>query len=105
MNSFVVDTINSHILCLSKHYMEEQGLLDLTLTGYSLGSSYCCQNLQKGGVWIFVRIRGLTNLILCFTMQNTIWKFVVELETKSSHLSRVALCRGPSASFNQFMKR
>jgi hypothetical protein len=39
----------------NEHHMEEQDLLNLTLTGYSLGSSYCHQNLQKGGMCIFVR--------------------------------------------------
>jgi hypothetical protein len=34
--------------------MEGQDLLHLTLPGYILESSFCCQNLQKGGVCIFV---------------------------------------------------
>jgi hypothetical protein len=57
MNSFVVYGINPHILYLSKHHMEEEeeDVLNLTSSGYSLGSSYCHQNLQKGGVCIFVR--------------------------------------------------
>jgi hypothetical protein len=55
INSFVVDSINPYILCLSEHHMEEQDLLNLTVMGYSLGSSYCRWNLQKGGVCIFVR--------------------------------------------------
>jgi hypothetical protein len=41
MTSFVVDSINSHILCLNEHHMEEQDLLNLTLMSYYLGSSYC----------------------------------------------------------------
>jgi len=35
--------------------MEEQDLLNLTVTGYSLDSKYCCQNVQKGGLCIFIR--------------------------------------------------
>jgi len=34
--------------------MEEEDLLHLTLQSYILGSSFCCQNLQKDGVCIFV---------------------------------------------------
>jgi hypothetical protein len=33
INSFVLDSINSHILCLSEHYVEEQDVLNLTLSG------------------------------------------------------------------------
>jgi len=39
MNSFALDSINPHILSLSEHHVEEQDLLNLTLTDYSLGSS------------------------------------------------------------------
>jgi hypothetical protein len=35
--------------------MEEKDLMNLTVTGYSIGSSYCCRNLQRGRVCIFVR--------------------------------------------------
>jgi hypothetical protein len=47
-------SINPHILCISKDHMEEQDLLNFTVTGSSLGSSYCHQN-KKGGACIFVR--------------------------------------------------
>jgi len=77
MTSFVLRSINSHILCLSEHHMEEQDLLNLTLTGYSLGSSYCHQNLQKGGVCIFVREdQSFNKSIPCFTVHSILWKFV-----------------------------
>jgi len=42
-------------LCLNKPHMEEQDLLNLTLSGCFLGSSYCCQKLQKGDMHIFFR--------------------------------------------------
>jgi hypothetical protein len=44
-HSFEIDGINPHILCLSEHHMVGQDLLHLTLDGYSLGSSFCKQNL------------------------------------------------------------
>jgi hypothetical protein len=34
--------------------MVEKDLLHLTLHGYLSGSSFCRQNLQRGGVYIFV---------------------------------------------------
>jgi hypothetical protein len=34
INSFVLDSINPHILCLTEHHVEEQNLLNLTLSGF-----------------------------------------------------------------------
>jgi hypothetical protein len=55
IHSFEIDGINPRILCLSEHHMVEQDLLHLTLDGYLLGSSFLRQNLQRGGVCIFVK--------------------------------------------------
>jgi len=55
INSLETDNINPYVLYNSKHHMEEQDLLHLTLSGYILGSSFCRQNPQKGCVYIFVR--------------------------------------------------
>jgi hypothetical protein len=88
MNSSVVDSINPHILCLSKHHMEEKDLMNLTVTGYSLSSSYCCQNLQRGRVCIFVREHESFNKtdtsLNC--EEQTFEVCAIELETKSSNL-------------------
>jgi hypothetical protein len=54
IHSFEIDNINPHILCFSEHHVEEQDLLHLTLPGYLLGSGFCCKDLQKGGLCIFV---------------------------------------------------
>jgi hypothetical protein len=54
MNLFEMYGINLHILCLSEHHMEGQDVLNLTLAGYSLGSSFCLQNLQKRCMYVFV---------------------------------------------------
>jgi hypothetical protein len=55
-NSFVVNHINPHILRVSNHHMGEENLFNITLVGYSIGSSYYYhQNLKKGGLCIFVR--------------------------------------------------
>jgi len=67
--------------------MEEQDLLNLTLSGYSLGSSYCCWNLQKGGVCIFVRedqsFNKIDTLLPC--AEQTLEVCAIELET--NHLT------------------
>jgi len=80
--------------------MEEQDLLNLTLTGYSLGSSYCCQNLQKGRVCTFVtedQSFNKTNTLL-HCAEQTSEVCAVEYETKSCNLSILALYRSPSAN-------
>jgi hypothetical protein len=48
-----MNDINPNVLCFSEHH-EELGLLQLTLPGYILESSFCHQNLQKRSVCIFV---------------------------------------------------
>ena len=53
INSLETDNINPHVLCFSKYHMEEQDVLHLSLSGYVLG--FCRQNLQNGGVCIFVQ--------------------------------------------------
>jgi len=104
MNSFVVDSINSHILCLNEHHMEEQDLLNLTLMSYYLGSSYCHWNLQKGGVCIFVReYRSFNKVGISLHFTNQTLECATELETKSSNLIW-ALYRVPFSNFNQFIK-
>jgi len=47
INSFETGIINPHVLHFSNRNMEEQDPLHLTLPGYILGSSFCCQSLQK----------------------------------------------------------
>jgi exonuclease III len=107
MKSFVVNSLNPHISCLREYHTEEQDLLNLTLTGYSLGSTYCNQNLQKQGVYIFIRDDESFNKIVTslHCTKQTLEVCAVELETKSSNLRILALYRTPSANFNQFTER
>jgi len=103
----MLDNINPHILCSSKHHMEEQDLMNLTLMGYSLDSSYYCQNQQKGGVCVFFKEDQHFNKIDTSLQyaEHTLEVCAVELDTKSSNLSILALYRAPSANFNQFIER
>jgi len=75
--------------------MEEQDLPNLTLTGHSLGSSYCCWNLQKGEVCISVREDQSFNKIdtLLHCAEQILEVCATELETKSSNLRILALYR------------
>jgi hypothetical protein len=63
LHSFEIHNINPHILCLSAHYMVEQGLLHLMMDGYSLCSSFCQKGLQRGGMCIFVNTNQHFNKI------------------------------------------
>jgi hypothetical protein len=87
--------------------MEEQDLLNLTLAGYSLGSSYCHQNLQKREVCIFIREDQSFNKTdtSLHSAEQSLEVCAIELETKSSNLRMLALYRAHSANFNQFIER
>jgi exonuclease III len=107
INSFEIDNINPHILCFTKHHMEEQDLLHLTLPGYILGSSFCHRNLQRGGVCIFVRKGLYFNKIGSShnSRENDLEICAVEIETKATKLFIFRLYIAPTGDFNQFIKR
>jgi hypothetical protein len=88
MNPFVLDSINLHLLCLSEHHVDEQGLLSLILSGHSLGPSYCRRNLQEGGVCIYVsEDRSFKKkLTSCLTVQSRLKNFV-HLNFNLNHLT------------------
>jgi exonuclease III len=87
--------------------MEKLYLLNLSLSGYSLGSSYCCQNLQKGGVCTFVRedqsFKKTDTSLHC--AEQNLEVCATEHETKSSNLRILALYTAPSTDFNRFIER
>jgi len=70
--------------------MEEQNLLHVTLSGYILGSSFCCQILQKGGararVFLFAKTCVLAKLIFQITVKKMIFKFL-PLNQRLYHLN------------------
>jgi len=86
--------------------MEEQDLLNFTLMGYSLCSSYCNQNLQKGGVCISVKEDQSFNKIdtSLHCAEQTLEVCAAELQTKSPNLSILALYRAPNANFKPTYK-
>jgi hypothetical protein len=73
--------------------MEEQNSLHLTLDGYLLGSSFCRQNLQRGGVYIFIEKDKCFNKTdishHCKEMDLEIC--AIQLETKTSNLIILSL--------------
>jgi len=85
--------------------MEEQDLLHFTLPGYILGSSFCHQNLQQGGVCIFVRRDPYFSKIniLCNCEEKYLEICAVELGTKSE-LHTLSLYSVSIRDFNQFIK-
>ena len=92
LSYFEIDGISPHILCLSEHHMDEQDLLHLALPGYVLGSCFCRQNLEKGGVCIFIcknlRFSKINTLHNC--KEKDLEMCAIELETKASKL--IILC-------------
>jgi hypothetical protein len=88
IHSFERDGINSHVLCLSKHHMVEQDLLNLTLDSNLLGSSFCRQNLQRGGVCIFIKKDKCFNKtdISHHCKEQNLEICAVQLETKACNL-------------------
>jgi hypothetical protein len=81
--------------------------MKLTVTGYSLSSIYCCQNLQKGGVCISVREDQSLNKIYIslHCTEQTLEVCAIGFETKSSTLKILAMYRALSANFNQCIQR
>jgi hypothetical protein len=79
----------------------------LTLPGYILGSSLCCQNPWKGGVCVFVRkdlyFSAINISHNCRDKDLEIC--AIELEAKSSKLIIFSLYRVPTGYFNQFVKK
>jgi hypothetical protein len=98
IHAFEIDNLNPHVLCFSEHHEEEQDLLHLTLQGYTLGSSFCRKDLQKGGVCIFVRKDLNANKIGIshYCTEKDLEICAVELETEASKLIILSLYRAPT---------
>jgi hypothetical protein len=97
IHSFEIDGINPHMLCLSKHHMVEQDLLHLTLNDYLLDSSFYRQNLQRGGVCVFVKKDQCLNKsdISHHCKEQGVEICSIQLETKTSNFIILSLYRGP----------
>jgi hypothetical protein len=86
--------------------MVEQDLLHLTLDGYSLGYSFCRQNLQRGGVCIFVKKEQCFNKIDIshHCKEQNLEICAVQLETKTTNFIILSLYGAPSGDFHQFLR-
>ena len=86
--------------------MEKQDQLHLTSLGYVLGSTFCNQNLWKGGVCIFV-CKDFYFSKICIShncREEALETCANELETKLSKLIILSLYRVPTGDFNKFIK-
>ena len=103
---FERENINPHKLCVSEHQMEEHELLHLTLSGYTLRSSFSHKHLQRGGFCIFVRKDLNINKIdishICREKDTEIC--AVELETKEFQLIILSVYIAPTGEFNLSLK-
>jgi len=75
------DNINLHVLCFIKQHMAFQDLLNLTLPGYTMGSSFCCVCFFCKDIH-FSKINISNNC-----KEKDLEILVIELETKSSELA------------------
>jgi hypothetical protein len=103
---FEIDDVNLHVMCESEHHMVELDLLHLTLDGYLLGSSFCRQILQRGGVCIFVKRVHCSNKIDIshHCKEQDLEICAVQLQTKTCNLNIPSLYRSSSGDFNRFLR-
>jgi len=87
--------------------MEEHELLQLTLSGYTLGSCFTCEHLQGGGVCIFDRKDpNINKTDITHTFREKDLEIcAVELETEASKVIVLSVYRAPTGDFNQFLKK
>jgi hypothetical protein len=82
--------------------MEEQELQCFTLTGYTLGSTFCRKHLKGGDMCIFVHEDMNVNKInIAHKCRETDLEIcAVEIETEASKLIVLSLYRAPTGDFN-----
>jgi exonuclease III len=87
--------------------MKAPEILQVNLENYTLGASYCRQNMAKGGVSIFVKKNIKFNQINVMNHCNEqdIECCVVQLESKFSNISVIAVYRAPSGDFELFLNK
>jgi hypothetical protein len=49
---FEEECFSPHLVCISEHHMVEQELLNFSMPGYKLASSYCQNNLDLGKLYL-----------------------------------------------------
>jgi hypothetical protein len=81
--------------------MEEHELLHLTLPGYTLGSSFSPEHLQRGGVCIFVlKDLNFNKTDIAHTCrENDLEICAVELEIEASKLIVLSIYIAPTGDF------
>jgi hypothetical protein len=102
-----MDGINLHIMCICQHHTVEDHLLHLNLPGFLVGSSFCQENLQRGGVCIFIgKDKCFKKLHILYCCKEQVLEIsAVQVETKTSDIINLSLYRAPSGDFSQFIKR
>jgi hypothetical protein len=98
INSLETDSINPHVLYNSKHHMEEQDLLRLTLSGYILGQVSAVK-IYRRAVCIFLFVETIISAKLIFHC-------ALKKEFENPYrLNRVLMklsLGAPTGEFNQF---
>jgi DNA-binding transcriptional MocR family regulator len=75
--------------------------------GYQLGSSFCQERLQRGGVYIFVKKDQHFNKIDIFhhCKEQDLEICAIQLGTKTANLIKLSMYRAPSGDINECLKR
>jgi hypothetical protein len=99
--------MNPLVLCLSELHMVGRDILHLTLDGYLLGSSFCRQSVQRGGVCSFVKKDKHFNKIYIsrHCKEQVLEICAVQLETETCNLIILSLYKAPSGYCNHFSRR
>jgi exonuclease III len=87
--------------------MVEQELLQLTINGYLLGSSFYRKGLQRGGVCMFVRTdQHFSKIDISHRCKEQDFEIcAIQLLIKTSNVIALSLYRAPLGEVNEFLTR
>jgi hypothetical protein len=87
--------------------MKTPQTLQVNLENYTVGASYCRQNMAKGGVSIFVKnnLKFIQLNILHHCNEQDIECCVVQLESKYSNIYVLAIYRATTCDFDLFLNK
>jgi exonuclease III len=96
-----------HVLCLTEHHLKYLHLEKIHIENYDLGSHYCRQLYEKGGVVIFVHNSvGSSNIDIaqhCKEQDIEIRALKLSFGTLNIRVYVLALCIAPSGNISSFL--
>ena len=112
INDFIgmltLEHIIPQVMCFSEHHMTEYNLNLLDISNYTLGSGFCHQTYQKGGVCIYIRkdlrYSSIDLTRYCEERNHEVCAIQKRSKTSLQIINIICMYRSPSGSFNQFLK-